>query len=119
MAIENVIALVVGLIILYLIISYQIKENIKKGTYYLTTNYKGLEDVESEICEHFYAIYCNRIQKFVTSRLIFEPDYKGKRLNLIEVEGYIKDDLLREEIVFKTNEISNTKEKLIKKLAEK
>lgn len=119
MAVENIIAIVVGLIILYLIISYKIKENIKKGTYYLTTNYKGLEDVESEICEHFYAIYCNRIRKFVTSRLIFEPDYEGKKLNLIEVEGYIKDDLLREDIIFKTNEISNTKDKLIKKLAEK
>jgi hypothetical protein len=119
MTIEYIIASVVGLIILYLIISYQIKENIKKGTYYLTTNYKGLEDVESEICEHFYAIYYNRIQKFVTSRLIFEPAYKGKKLNLVEVEGYIKDDLLQEDIIFKTNEISNTKEKLIKKLAEK
>ena len=119
MIIEYIIALVVGLIILCLIISYQIKENIKKGTYYLTTNYKGLEDVESEICEHFYAIYYNRIQKFVTSRLIFEPAYKGKKLNLVEVEGYIKDDLLQENIIFKTNEISNTKEKLIKKLAEK
>jgi hypothetical protein len=51
--------------------------------------------------------------------LIFEPAYKGKKLNLVEVEGYIKDDLLREDIIFKTNEISNTKEKLIKKLAEK
>lgn len=65
MTIENIIALVVGLIILYLIISYQIKENIKKATCYLTI-YKGLEDIESEICEHFlhnslqsYSEVCN------------------------------------------------------------
>lgn len=118
MTIENIIALVVGLIILYFIIDYQIKKDIKKATCYLTI-YKGLEDIESEICEHFYAIHCNRIQKFVTSRLIFEPDYEGKRLNLVEVEGYTRGGLLQENFIFKTDKISNTKENLIKKLAEK
>lgn len=119
MQIENIVALIIGTVLLYIIIDYHLKKEIKKRTYYLSTNYKGLEKVEGEICESFYAIYGRRIQKFTTTSLIFEPSRDANKIKLVEIKGYVPGDLLQEEISFNISEVSTSKEQMIKKLIDK
>ena len=123
MIIEHLITAVIGLFILYVLINIQIKSTIKKGTYYLSTSYKGLNEQGKDICERFYTIYNNRVHEFVTTKLIFEPNFKKKQLELVKIEGYMKDyfrtKLLKEDVSFNIFEIATSKEELIKKLAEK